>query len=361
VFCPIPSSVSHQFGTGSRGRYWAAITLTMLVALIASMACGGSAPASSGQSAGVVKNIKVGTFVSTSVLAPLVADRMGYMRQNGLNAQFVTFQDVNSAVTALLTGGVDFLDSASNRPALIAQANGPSIKIVVGTYLTATDVWLVRPNSKLNHGDSLAGLKGMTIDDGGPATQSRFANRILLKQAGLDPDKDVTWQTVPLNSAAIATWESGVGDVLVEANETPAAVLLRGTGKLLLDETADHTIVSTWPIGAVLSKEDYVSTHQAEVQAYATATCQGIKESKANPDKATELLLEYFRSTTGTNIDVNSYTESIKTAINNSWGTNIEPANLTAYYSALYDAGTLKKKYTFDDFVAKQFTKYWTC
>src|SRR5262249_60061744 len=133
------------------------------------------------------------------------AEQLGYFKGEGLTAQFSDFEGGAEVTTAMVGGSIDFAGTYVERPMILAEKgfgaknlvavlNRNPIFLVVRKNLTATDV------------KSLKGTKlGMTR--AGSATD--LALRALLRDAGLEPDRDVAVIAVGSSTSAAAALRAG--------------------------------------------------------------------------------------------------------------------------------------------------------
>src|SRR5882672_884866 len=120
-------------------------------------------------------------------LTPYVADAFGYFKDENLTVELVRFDGGVGSLRASASGAID-LAGSSAEPVLDAIANGADVKIIY-TYAPNVDVsFAVGPGIK-----TLADLKGKKMGVQEPGGFADVMTRIVLKKAGLDPAKDVTF------------------------------------------------------------------------------------------------------------------------------------------------------------------------
>jgi NitT/TauT family transport system substrate-binding protein len=160
-------------------------------------ACGsGSAGGSSSAGSGPAKvNITAfsGSFASLPVY---VANRKGFFKQHGIAPNFVTVSSGSAAMQAMLAGSADMANVAVSE-SLIANSKGEGVKYIVGVTTGSIGELVMSKNIQLP--DEAAGypavikdLKGKKIGVSSKGSTTYYELAYLLKQAGLDPDKDVT-------------------------------------------------------------------------------------------------------------------------------------------------------------------------
>src|SRR5438309_8851426 len=122
-------------------------------------------------------------------LTPYLADAFGYFKDENLTVELIRFDGGVGSLRASASGAID-LAGTSSEPVLDAIANGADVKIVY-SYAPNVDVsFAVGPGIK-----TMADLKGKKIGVQEPGGFADVMTRIVLKKAGLDPTKDVTFVT----------------------------------------------------------------------------------------------------------------------------------------------------------------------
>ncbi|HYK98140.1 MAG TPA: ABC transporter substrate-binding protein [Candidatus Acidoferrales bacterium] len=122
-------------------------------------------------------------------LTPYVADALGFFKDENLTVELVRFDGGVGSLRASASGAID-LAGTSSEPVLDAIANGADVKIVY-SYAPIVESSLVGgPNVK-----TLADLKGKTLGIQEAGGFADVMSRLMVKQAGLDPNKDVKYFT----------------------------------------------------------------------------------------------------------------------------------------------------------------------
>ena len=122
-------------------------------------------------------------------LTPYVADAFGYFKDENLTVELVRFDGGVGSLRASASGAID-LAGTSSEPVLDAIANGADVKIVYSYAPIVESALVGGPNVK-----TLADLKGKTLGVQEAGGFADVMSRLMVKQAGLDPDKDVKYFT----------------------------------------------------------------------------------------------------------------------------------------------------------------------
>lgn len=156
-------------------------------------------------------NISVGNAPQSSV--PLAAN---FWKDEGLDVDVIGVAGTMLGIQQIATGAIHFA-TAGPEALLIARQRGLP---VIGAYLLSSPIYetVVLESSSVR---SFKDLKGKAVGIPEVASGSYPYARSALKDAGLDPDRDVTWVSVGLGATAAnalrqkeieawAVWDTGV-------------------------------------------------------------------------------------------------------------------------------------------------------
>ena len=121
--------------------------------------------------------------MNTSVFCLIIAQKEGYLKEEGLEAQLLSIRG-EIAIRTTLAGEVDFFTNAGS--ALAAAVRGVPVKIV--TVFQDKPGWdlIAQPDIK-----SVAQLRGKNIAVMSPEGSLAVVAREILRKNGIDPTKDV--------------------------------------------------------------------------------------------------------------------------------------------------------------------------
>jgi len=121
--------------------------------------------------------------LNTSVFALIIAEKEGYMKEEGLNVELLSIRG-EIAIRTTLAGDVDFFTNAGS--ALAAAVRAVPVKLV--TVFQDKPGWdlIAQPDIK-----SVAQLRGKNIAVMSPEGSLAVVAREILRKNGLDPAKDV--------------------------------------------------------------------------------------------------------------------------------------------------------------------------
>ena len=153
------------------------------------------------------KNLRV-VFVSLSWNAQLpfrIAHHRGFFKEQGLTVEPIFVRGGPIAITALISGNVDFASIGGAQAAIRSKAKGLDINII-SSLSNYTNYTLI--GSKENK--RLEDLRGKTVGITGAGTFSDFTIRLYLKRNNLDPDKDVALRAIGQTVVRVGALEKGL-------------------------------------------------------------------------------------------------------------------------------------------------------
>jgi NitT/TauT family transport system substrate-binding protein len=172
-----------------------------------------------------------------------IAVQRGFFRDQNLDVKLVlTRPDVDRP--ALITGDIDFTLRGSST--VLSAARGLPVRMLfVGTV---KPFWALVVRPEVN---SVKELKGKVMGVAGLAGGHHIATRLILKEYGLDPDRDAVYKVVPAGSRIPALASGAMDAGLLEYAEAYRA---RKSGYKILLNAADYHSVLNWGVGANLTK-----------------------------------------------------------------------------------------------------------
>ncbi|MDB5534042.1 MAG: nitrate transporter substrate-binding protein [Hyphomicrobiales bacterium] len=214
-------------------------------------------------------NISVGNAAQSSV--PL---GMEYWKKEGLDVSVIGLNGSMLGIQQIATGAVQFA-TAGPETLLIARQKGLPI---IAIYSMSTPIYeTVVTDDKIK---SFKDLKGMTIGMPEFASGTLPYVRSAVKDAGLDPDKDVKYISVGLGASAasairqkeISAWAAW--DTVVSAFENTGFKFTK----------IDPPWLSTMPGNVIITNEDMVKNHPEVVTKFLRGLAKATAFSLANPE-----------------------------------------------------------------------------
>ncbi|GAA5233561.1 ABC transporter substrate-binding protein [Verticiella sediminum] len=289
-------------------------------------------------------NISVGNAAQSSIPVG-----MEYWKNEGLDVGVIGLAGTMLGVQQIATGAVQFA-TAGPEAVLIARQKGLPI---VAVYVMSTPIYetvVTDDNIK-----SFKDLKGATIGLPEMASGSLPYARSAVKDAGLDPDKDVKFISVGLGSSAanairqkeIAAWS--VWDTGVAALENSGFKFTK----------IDPPWLSKMPGNVIITHEDMVKNHPDVVVKFLRGLAKATVFSLANPEATVRNHWEMYPATKPQEMTPQTFADSLHIyesrasrmvkAPGRKWGENVDAewGNILLYsVESLGDADTMRASYT---------------
>lgn len=302
--------------------------------------------------------IKVATSQTGAQATLWLADIYGLFKQQGLDVEIINFRNPADMIPAGVSGAVNMISSGVEQPALLAQRNVAPWRNIVATYGASAFSVVMQPDLNIKPGDFKA-LKGLKVGVPGLGRPAHSVAKALLKEAGLDPDNDVTYVEQPPGPEGVTAWERKIADVAVTNEPVTSGLLLRKSAKMFVDLRAGKNgAISQVPQATILVPLSLINSNRGELEKFATAICLATKRAVQNPEAAANLLAERYGANTGADASI------VKAGILASaiaWKTDIPEGPTNAWLKVLVDAGILKAMPKFNEVVDTSFSKSWHC
>ena len=153
------------------------------------------------------KHLRV-VFVSLSWNAQLpfrIANAKGFFREQGLTVEPIFVRGGPTAISALVSGNVDFASIGGAQAAIRSKAKGLDINII-SSLSNYTNYTLIGSKDSRR----LEDLRGKTVGVTGAGTFSDFTIRLYLKRNNIDPDKDVALRAIGQTVVRAGALEKGL-------------------------------------------------------------------------------------------------------------------------------------------------------
>lgn len=284
--------------------------------------------------------------------APMyVAIEKGYFAEEGIDLELVTGFGADKVMTAVISGEaqIGFMGSESSIYAYNEGANDYVVNFAqltqrAGNFLVAREEM---PDFKWEN------LKGMNVLGGRKGGMPQMVFEYILKQNGIDPEKDLKInQNIDFGSTA-AAFSEGQGDYTVEFEPHATALEKEGKGVVVASLGADSGYV---PYTAFAAKKSYMEDHPDVIQGVTNALQKGMDYVKVHtPTEIAEIIAPQFAET-----DV----ETIQTIVTryydqDTWKENLvfEEESFNLLQDILEEAGELSKRAPYEELVTTEFAE----
>ncbi|MDB5988972.1 MAG: Extracellular solute-binding protein family 3 [Herbaspirillum sp.] len=240
--------------------------------------------------------VAVGSKVGLFFLPTLLADHLGYFKDEGLHVQIIDLGSGGKALEALVGGSVDVTSGAYDHTVQLQAKKIPLRAFVLEGKLADYSLGIVK--GKAPNYQSPKDLKGLIIGVSSPGSGSDLFVKQVLALAGLK-SSDVSLVNVGQAAGAVAAVRAGQLDAI--ANTDPVMSILEQAGnvRIIADgrTEAGSKIVygGNYPTGAVYAHEDFIKKNPHTVQALTNAIVRTLRYmSHATPEQIMKALPPEF-------------------------------------------------------------------
>ena len=284
--------------------------------------------------------------------APMyVAIEEGYFEDEGIDLTIVTGFGADKTMTAVISGSADigFMGSESSIYTYNEGANDYVVNFAqltqrAGNFLVARETATDFKWEDLKGKDVLGGRKG-----GMPEMVFEY----ILKQNGIDPEKDVNIdQSIDFGSTA-AAFSGGQADYTVEFEPSATALEQEGDGYVVASLGVDSGYV---PYTAFSAKQSYIQENPEIIQGFTNALQKGMDYVQGHtPEEIAAIIAPQFKETdleTITTIVTRYYEQD-------TWKDNLvfDEESFELLQDILEEAGELTERAPYGDLVTTEFAE----
>lgn len=226
-----------------------------------------------------------------------VARQRGFLREQNLDIKFLlTRTEADRA--ALASGDLDFTLRAGST--FLSAARGLPVRVI---FLgTTKPFWgmVVRPEIK-----AIKDLKGKSLGVPGLLGSQHISAKAILRQHGLDPDKDIIYRVVEVGARIAAVQAGSVDSSMMDYGE---AFRARKFGLKMLADAAEYHGLLAGGAGANLKK---LRDQPEQVKRFLKAMVQALKYMQENPEGTQQIMSSWLK------IDREAAAEIYQMSINN--------------------------------------------
>ena len=296
--------------------------------------------------------IRIGATPAVTFVVLYAAEQLGYFKGEGLTAQFSDFEGGAEVTTAMVGGSIDFAGTYVERPMILAEKgfgaknlvavlNRNPIFLVVRKSLTATDV---------------KGLKGTKLGMTRAGSATDLALRALLRDAGLEPDRDVAVIAVGSSTSAAAALRAGQIDGFM-GGEPGGAVIVHQLkiGRYFIEPLRDQgpRFLRDMTFPTLQASDRYIQANPQVVERVVRAVAKTQKRLREDPEAGVKVAQKQFPS-----LDV-ELLRSIILLQKASYVPIITEEAMRISNQFQKQAGVVKGDFPYDKVVAAQFKAAW--
>ena len=298
------------------------------------------------------QTIRIGATPAVTFVVLYSAEQLGYFKAEGLTAQFADFEGGAEVTTAMVGGSIDFAGTYVERPMILAEKgfgaknllailNRNPIFLAVRKNLAATDV---------------KGLKGTKLGMTRAGSATDLALRALLRDAGLEPDRDVAVIAVGSSNSAAAALRAGQIDGFM-GGEPGGAVIVHQLkiGRYFIEPLRDQgpKFLQYMTFPTLQASDRYIQANPQTVERVVRAVSKTQKRLREDPEAGVRVAQKFFPT-----LDVELLRAVIMLQRASYIPTITEDAVRTVNQFQK-QAGVVKGDFAYDKLVAVQFKSSW--
>ena len=329
--------------------------------LIACAALALGLAAAAGTASAQGHTVRVGWCAKTvsSAAAPFaIATKLGWFEKDGIKVELVPLPGSTDCVKLVATKELQ-ASLPSVEPLAIIRPQGVKAKFFYTAYQANIYGIAVPADSPVK---SLTDLKGKKIGVTSMASAGVIVARALVKQAGMNPDSDVSIVVAGEAAQTAALVNSKQVDALSQF-DTQYALTSNAGAKL---RQLDHPEIKKFPSNGFVALEDYLKANRKDAVALARGYAKGTVFAIANPEAAIRILWEVYPQTKPTGkdeatalrddlitLEARAKNWRYEQVDGKRWGDNVE-ANYQAYLDWLLEQGIIKAKTDAKDIITNE-------
>jgi len=247
-----------------------------------------------GCSTGEKTEVKVGEVTRSIFYAPLyVAIEEGFFEDEGLEVKLTTIPGGDKTMTALLSDGIDIALIGAETSIYVASQN-PNDAVVNFAQLTQTDGTFLVAREDVKDFDWEM-VKGSTFLGQRVGGMPQMAGEFVLKNNGIDPQKDLTLiQNIDFANIASA-FASGTGDYVQLFEPTASMFEEQGVGKIVASFGEELGAI---PYTVFMAKESKFKNDKEMIESYTKALYKAQKwVYEQSAEKVAKSISPYFEDT----------------------------------------------------------------
>ena len=280
-----------------------------------------------------------------------VAIEEGYFVEEGIKLELVTGFGADKVMAAVLSGDADigFMGSESS---IYAYQQGANDKVVNFAQLTQRAGNFLVSREKMPE-FQWEDLKGKDILGGRKGGMPEMVFEYILKQHGMDPDKDMNIdRSIDFGSTAVA-FSGGQGEFSVEFEPSATALEKEGTGYVVASCGVESGYV---PYTAYSAKESYMKENPQIIQGFTDALQKGMDYVNTHtPEEIARIIQPQFKEN-----DLDTIMTIVKRyQEQDTWKENLifEQESFELLEDILDSAGELEERVPYEELVNTDFAE----
>ena len=219
---------------------------------------------------------------STSVFSLVIAQKEGYFKEEGLNVELLSIRG-EIAIRTTLAGEVDFFTNAGS--ALAAAVRGVPVKLL--TVFQDKPSWdlIAQPEIK-----SVGQLRGKNIAVMSPEGSLAVVAREMLRQNGLDPNKDVNLVTMGGDEVRFPALQTK--SIQATLFSTAMSIKAQREGFSKLGNASEYANLIE---GGLATSQDKIKQNPDKIQRFVRGALKGLNYYVSRREPAIKYMIDTLR------------------------------------------------------------------
>lgn len=280
-----------------------------------------------------------------------VALENGYFTQEGLDLDLVTGYGADKTMAAVISGEaqIGFMGAEASVYAYLEGSNDPVINFAQGTQRAGNFLVAREEMADFQWSD----LKGKEVLGGRKGGMPEMVFEYILKENGLDPEKDLSIdQSIDFGSTA-AAFSGGKGEFTVEFEPAATTLEKNGDGFVVASLGVDSGYV---PYTSYSAKNSYVEKHPEIIQAFTDGLQKGVDYVNSHTaEEIAKVIQPQFKEN-----DLDTITRIVERyQSQDTWKENLvfEKESFELLQDILESAGELEKRADYEKLVTTIYAK----
>ncbi len=296
--------------------------------------------------------VRLNEVVHSVFYAPqYAAMELGYFEEEGLDIELSVGQGADKSMTALISDSAD-IALLGTEAGIYVYNEGREDYCVAFAQLTqrAGNFLVSRTNEKDFKWEN---LKGKELIGGRNGGMPQMILEFILKNNGIDPEKDLTLTTNIAFTSTSGAFAGGIGDYTVEFEPSATALEEAGTGYVVASLGTESGFV---PYTVYMATKNYIALNPDTIQKFTNAIYRGqIWVDTHSAEEIAEIIQPHFSENS-----VETLTKIIERyKSQDTWKKNpiFEKESLEHMEDIMEEAGELEKRVDYDKFISNVFAE----
>jgi NitT/TauT family transport system substrate-binding protein len=245
-----------------------------------------------------MEKVRLNEVVRSVFYAPMyVAINKGFFKEYGIDIDLTTGQGADKTMQQVLSGSADIGFCGPEQVIYIYNQKREDYPVIFAQLTEKDGSFLVGRKAEENF--KWENLKGKTIIGGRPGGVPEMALEYVLKDKGLDPNKDVTLITNLAFTATAGAFKAGTGDYVALFEPTATMLEKDNSGKIVASIGKSAGVI---PYTCFFATKSYIDTKPNVIENFTKAIYKGQQWVLNNSDK--DIAKEIISFFPGTDEDV---------------------------------------------------------